>query len=140
MRLGDVLWHVLVGLVLGIFLTLCALEMAHAGEVYPIERVVRIIDGDTFIADLSLGLGTLARRTIRLRDVCAQELSEVGGLRAKHLLAEELSARSPLSLEVTGRSFDRLEGIVRHHGMNMNAHVQAELVAAGLDGGRGVCP
>lgn len=128
------------GILVACALALLALNLAHAGEVYPIERIVRTIDGDTLVADLTLGLGTLARRSIRLKDVCAQEMSEAGGPTAKLILEAALPARSPLSLEITGKSFDRLEGILRDGSENVNAHVQAMLVAAGVNGGRGVCP
>lgn len=125
---------------LGIALVLLALDLAHAAETYPIDRVHRIIDGDTLVADLSLGLGTLARRTVRLKDVCAQEMWEVGGPMATVILEAALSTRRQLSLEVTGTTYGRLEGILWHQGENVNALVQSRLVAAEVNGGRGWCP
>lgn len=53
-------------------------------------RPVRVIDGDTLVADLDLGFDTTLRTTLRLAGCNARELSEPGGREARAHLEELL--------------------------------------------------
>lgn len=73
--------------------------------------VHRVIDGDTAILNIDLGLSTFRRVTIRLKDVRAPELSAEFGLEAKAKLTSLLLA------DLTVKTFkDRTEKYGRYLG------------------------
>lgn len=65
---------------------------------------VRIIDGDTFVAEMDLGFNSFQREHLRLRDYNAVELNEPGGLAARDRLTDLVGAldgqkREPLIVQ-----------------------------------------
>lgn len=105
-----------------------------ARPAYP-AAVVRVIDGDTFEADLSLGLGVSRRVVVRLADVDAPEArgrSRAEGMRAAGVAAR-LLARGPVVVRpVASDPFGRVVAEVWAGGVDLDAALRS----AGLDTGR----
>lgn len=117
-------------------------SLASAADRYLVDHW-ETIDGDTLRARISLGFGVIIQKNIRLKDVCAAELySQTGALAEDVLNAVLGGAKPPIRFEVAGaESYGRLVGrLYDADGNDLNARVQARLVAVGANGGRGVCP
>lgn len=68
---------------------------------YP-ARVVRVVDGDTYDFDASLGFGVSIRIMVRLRDLDTPELNTPEGKRAK-VAAEQALASGLVTIRPTGQ-------------------------------------
>ena len=114
------------------FLLLFSVSGFALDYLYPAE-VVRVIDGDTIVADIELGLGVvLSDQYIRLYEIDTPEITgeeKEQGMRARDYLVERLSS-GELEIEMrpewdqTGKgSFGRWLGIVYIGGVDINAEI-----------------
>lgn len=68
---------------------------------YHRARVLRVVDGDTVVADVDLGMGISSQEErIRMRGYDAPELGQVGGPQARAALAAFLPVGVAVTLEV----------------------------------------
>ena len=100
-----------------------------------------VLDGDTFWADIDLGVRCHTKQKIRVRNVHAVELKEPGGPEAQKILATLVPPGT--SLEITSHrwSYDRIEGDVLVKPTELAPFDLAEILGAelsskGLLGGR----
>lgn len=117
------------------FLLLFSVPGFALDYLYP-AKVERVIDGDTIVVDLSLGLGViLDDQYIRLYGIDAWEIrgeQREKGLKAKEYLEERLSKGEKIEIEIrpewskdkTGEdSFGRWIGVVYVDGVNANVEM-----------------
>ena len=98
----------------------------------------RIIDGDSIVADLDLGLGITTTENIRLADIDAPEIrtkdlyEKEAGIKAKNWLIDNMDNAEQLVLETLqfnrGR-YGRLIGYVIADGVNLNTRMLSEGLA-----------
>lgn len=93
-------------------------------------RVIRVIDGDTIVADLDLGFRLTIRVHVRVADWSAPELDSQEGPIWRDGLAAALRGRSVV-VQTTGRaSFERWVGSLWANGERVLASTVLEHVAA----------
>jgi hypothetical protein len=96
-------------------------------------------DGDTFWANIDLGLRMYTRQKVRLRHVKAVELKDEGGPRARAVLEEVVPLGTPIEIVSHGWTYDRIEGDVYLQDSirtNVGEVVLEMLARKGLVGGR----
>lgn len=71
-------------------------------------QLVRVIDGDTFVARLSLRPGMDEERTIRLPCGNAAELREDGGMAAREALSQALNGSIVVQTQWSAEKYGRL--------------------------------
>jgi len=93
-------------------------------------RVVRIVDGDTFDADVDLGFHLTSRLRFRLLGIDAPEMRESAGPAAKAWLTEAIPVDKAVHIRTEkGDSFGRWLAVV--YGDAGLASVNDQMVAAG---------
>lgn len=137
----------LAALVLALALPVCGPAPAAAGErvAGPVEaRVVRVIDGDSFVAEAHVWPGHRITVTVRLRGIDAPELrarcaaERRAAERARAALAG-LIGDGPVRLRAIGggKYFGRVVAdVTTADGNDVAQHLLARALAAAYDGGR----
>lgn len=69
-------------------------------------------DGDTFWANIDLGVRCSTRQKIRIHKVMAVELKDPGGPEAQQILADLLPLGTPIEITSRRWTYDRIEGDV----------------------------
>lgn len=67
-----------------------AVKLARTPRIYPVTEIFEVHDGDTVRVRIDLGFNMITRQWIRLKDVWAPELSQLGGHAAKDFLIQTL--------------------------------------------------
>jgi endonuclease YncB( thermonuclease family) len=99
----------------------------------PYRAVVdRVIDGDTFVSCVDVGLECYPFVAIRLFGCDAPEMEDEGGEAAREYLEEMLPPGSPIVIRTQGRSFARtferwVASVLAHDGLD----VATEMVRSG---------
>ena len=106
--------------------------------VYP-ARIERVIDGDTVVARLSLGLGVELLQHVQLAGINAPERPTAAGKQARAYIEERLLHRQ-VTLSVNPQrprdSFGRVLAVVDMDGSNFNQELLDEGLAVAYSGNR----
>lgn len=105
--------------ILAILFLLVTGGYACAGQNYD-AHVVRVVDGDTFLAFIDLGEDVYKRVYVRFFKASAHEKTTPEGVAAKKALTDLLKSGTELRLEVKGRSHGRIVAIVWQGDININ--------------------
>jgi len=100
-------------------------------------ELVRVIDGDTIVVDLDLGLGVWQRHEhIRLLDLDTPEMRTVEGRKCRELLVGYLELCGSLVIETVkdrggkyGRLLGRVHGLIDNEWHEINAWMRERLVS-----------
>ena len=81
---------------------------------------VRVIDGDTFVADLSIWHGLTGRETVRVLGVDTPEKKEPGWLAAREFTDQWLQGGSVNVATCRRDSFGRILGFISREGVRLD--------------------
>ncbi len=92
---------------------------------YPVTSIVRVVDGDTYIALVDLGFDLALTARIRSARINAPELPTPAGLAAKGWLEQTITGVDPHGFDVQVRGRDNYgrwlaELVIRSSGINVN--------------------
>ena len=94
-------------------------------------EVHRVIDGDTVVLNIHLGMDIFARRPVRLRNVNAPEINTEAGARAKAWLQERLGRSVQVETGVRGM-YGRILGTIYVNESGVVTNVNDLMISEGI--------
>ena len=106
--------------------------MTGPNHVYP-AVVKKILDGDTFLADVDMGFRIHATQKIRVKDLWCPELDEPGGADAKWALLEVLGGvvGMPVRLQTIKDEFSFDRWVADVHSLDQGRNVAERMIEMG---------